>query len=72
MTDDDHKQLKSRADNLPGALQRSKKTGLIATLRARIQACSPTPMMTGSSASVPGRINLKYWKKICQGIRRNY
>ena len=40
MTDDDQKQLKTRADNLPAALQRSKKTGLITTLRARIQALS--------------------------------
>ena len=42
MIDDDHKQLNPRADNLPGALQRSKKTGLIATLRARIQALTHT------------------------------
>ena len=39
MTDDDHKQLKPRADNLPAALQRSKQLlALNATIRARTQA----------------------------------
>ena len=38
MTDDDHKQLKPRADNLPTALQRSKQLlALNAAIRARTQ-----------------------------------
>ena len=39
MTDDDHKRLKPRADNLPTALQRSKQLlALNAAIRARTQA----------------------------------
>ena len=39
MTDDDHKQLKPRADNLPAALQRSKQLlALNAAIRARTRA----------------------------------
>lgn len=39
MTDDDHKQLKPRADNLPAALQRSKQLlALSANIRARTQS----------------------------------
>ena len=39
MTDDDHKQLKPRADNLPAALQGSKQLlALNAGIRARTQA----------------------------------
>ena len=38
MTDDDHKRLKPRADNLPTALQRSKQLlALNAAIRARTQ-----------------------------------